>query len=94
MLECFKAGLKPEIEQRIRVVATVNDIVKQAIKTEKLLVARKALRRSKNNTEIAARKKLFIANYVNNQDMKLLIVCNRPGHKSKSCNLLDNKPNN
>ena len=105
MVECFKAGLKPEIEQRIGAVATVNDIVKQAIKKEKLLVSRKALRRSKNNTEIAARKKTFHCQLcrqsgheatncgiLNINKVLTCTVCNRSGHKSESCNLLDNKP--
>ena len=42
--ECFKRGLKLEIEQRLENAADMEHIVQNAIKTERLVDARKALR--------------------------------------------------
>ena len=44
MVDCFKAGLKPEIEHRLNPATNVNDIVKNAMKIEKLLLSRQSLR--------------------------------------------------
>lgn len=44
VVEAFKRGLKPEIEQRLGEAASVDDLINNAYKAERELAARKALR--------------------------------------------------
>ena len=44
-VECFTRGLKPEVEQRLENAGDMEHIVQNAIKAERLVEARKALRR-------------------------------------------------
>ena len=49
-IECFKRGLKPEVEQRLENALDMEHIVQNAIKAERLVEARRALRsEDKNN---------------------------------------------
>ena len=52
MVDYFKAGLKPEIEHRLDPSTNVNDIVKNAVKIEKLLLSRQSLRTSRSSKTI------------------------------------------
>ena len=47
-VECFKRGLNPEIEQRLENAQDMEHIVQKAIKAERLVEARRALRRRDN----------------------------------------------
>ena len=43
--ECFKRGLKPEVEQRLENADDMEHIVQNAIKAERLVEARRVLRK-------------------------------------------------
>ena len=78
LFDCFKAGLKPEIEQRSGEAANVNDVVKDAIKVERILAARRSLRKPGVSNEIKQdKRKIYICRF-----------CNQSGHESSNCNVI------
>ena len=78
MVDCFKAGLKPEIEQRLGEAANVNDVVKDAIKVERILAARRSLRKPGVSNEIKQdKKRIYICQ-----------ICNQSGHETNNCNVI------
>ena len=59
-VECFKRGLKPEIEQRLENALNMELIVQNAITAERLVEARKALRREpRSKNEVFSQNKDF-----------------------------------
>ena len=82
IVECFKSGLKPEIEQRLGDITDVNEVVKEAIKIERKLITQDNLRRG-NRPQFEPRqisKRIHICQ-----------VCKKEGHEATECLTLKNK---
>ena len=75
-IECFKLGLKLEVEQRLENALDMEHIVQNAIKAERLVEARKALRsEDKNNIRIMLqtrelRKITYLSQIYNSEENK------------------------
>ena len=65
-MECFKQGLKPEIEQRLENALKMELVVQNAMKAERLVEARKVLRKeTRSKSEVFSQNKDFkIGTYV------------------------------
>ena len=73
-VECFKRGLKTEIEQRIENAEDMQHIVENAIKAERLVQARKALRRGRGKFKDSSQHKgvkqgTYVSQIFNADDM-------------------------
>lgn len=84
---CFVQGLKSEIEQRMTMEGSIDDIVKRAVKIEKQLIARKALREgirdsadSKEAT-VGAKRSIKAISF---EEVKCQL-CNKLGHEAGVC---------
>ena len=77
IIECFKRGLLPEIEQRPRVEADISKIIKEAIKIERQIEAQKALRnmsRLGQKPGFPEEEKSMLAKFVMKKDMRQVDV--------------------
>lgn len=72
VIECFKNGLKPEIEQRIVSSNSMTTIVQQAVSIEQNLNRRNALRRQESN--VAKPKRVFAC-----------AICKESDHETEEC---------
>ena len=76
-IECFKRGLKPEVEQRLENAGDMEHIVQNAIKAERLVEARRNLRREdKNNIKPMHpnrefKKGTYISQVINSEETKV-----------------------
>ena len=98
-VECFKRGLKPEIEQRLENAADMVHIVQNAIKRERLVDARKALRQEGKgkfeNKEF--RRGTYLSQFHNSREMGensrttnthspvICHYCSKPDHLANRC---------
>lgn len=86
---CFVNGLKSEIEQRMSQHDDMDDAVKQAVKIERELIARAALRGEKfEDTETKTNKsdKKRSVNVVMVEEPECQL-CKKTGHTAKTCSL-------
>ena len=77
IIECFKRGLLPEIEQRLGEEADISNIIKEAIKIERQLEAQKALRnmsRLGQESRIPRRREVYACQ-----------ICHEEGHEASRC---------
>ena len=88
LIDCFKRGLKLEIERRLIDANNVSDLVKNAINAERKLAAQMQLR---NN------KKLIIESNLKPKSVQPIFicqVCRKEGHEANKCDLLQGRQNN
>ena len=98
-VECFKRGLKPDIERKLENANDMTNIVRNAIKAERDLEAQKALRNSNKNI-IKFKESRRVVNFCQickAQDhetshcktkpitLKTCQVCKKPGHTEETC---------
>ena len=86
LIDCFKRGLKFDIEQRLTDANNVSDLVKNAINVERKLAAQMQLRNNKKidlNQKPKTNKNIFICQ-----------VCRKEGHEANKCDLLQGRQNN
>jgi hypothetical protein len=74
MLDSFKRGLNPEIEQRLTGNANLRESIKSAIKIEKKLELQRQIRKMPHEAKPLPRKINFCE------------TCKKDGHESKNCN--------
>lgn len=89
VVSCFLQGLKPEIEQRLANVPelNMNEMVKRAVKIEKQLSARGALRSERGESSSARGNKNENKRQVNlvTAEEPMCQICKRTGHRADTC---------
>ena len=85
LIDCFKRGLKFEIEQRLTDANNVSDLVKNAINAERKLAAQMQLRNNKKIESIPKPK--------SNKNLFICQVCRKEGHEANKCDLLQGRQN-
>ncbi|XP_043476414.1 uncharacterized protein LOC122507655 [Leptopilina heterotoma] len=94
IIECFKEGLLPEIEQKMTNQANINNLIREAIRVEKKILAQREKRLGSSETKNQKRREIFQAEEHNPpQPMNTNFenatvfcqVCNRKGHSALQC---------
>ena len=81
-MECFKTGLKPDIEQRLNNINDVNEVVKEAIKIERRLLTQQKLR--KNNDKVH-----YEVKQQNIKKIHVCQICRKEGHEADNCDTIN-----
>ena len=93
-VDCFKRVLKPDIEINVEDADDMVNIVKNAIRAERLVEAQRALR---SKTVVNSSRKIFFCSVCNSNnhdaknydkqklEVKICQICNRFGHAARNC---------
>ena len=90
VIQCFKRGLRPELEIRVEEKNTFMEVIKDSIDIERRLAASSALRRkimeySKSDEPTDNKNSKVTRFNVVHEDEIFCIICKKPGHTTEKC---------